>query len=454
MIKSQNIAILGFGKEGISSANFLFGNNNISIVDDRAKDTFVKSDFDKIKTKNIQFYFSGKVPKNLKFDLVVRSPGVRLNHPFITSQTKKGGVLTSATKIFFDEFKGQIIGVTGTKGKGTTATLIYELLKTKFSNVFLAGNIGVCPLDILDKVNNKSIAILELSSFQLVDLHKSPHIAVILMITSEHLDWHRDQNEYIKSKESIVKFQSLKDYCVINADYSASLKFSEKTHAKVYYYSTEKFEVSSYLKNNQIVSSINGYEEIMPTSEVGLIGEHNLQNILAAVSVARIYNLDLSNIRSVLKGFKGLEHRLQFVRAISHVKFYNDSFSTVPETTIAAINAFKNPKILILGGSSKNSDFGQLGEKIIQDPTVKALILIGSEAPRIEKAINVAGKFKGITKKGLKNMRDVVNMAYRLAQKGDLILLSPACASFDMFKNYQDRGQKFVREVQKLKRKG
>jgi len=451
MIQGKKIVIFGFGKEGLSSANFLGKKNQIAVIDEKSKFQIDTEFFKKLKIKNANFYFGGNLPSDLRFDYLVRSPGVKPDNAIVKLLIKNGAILTSSTKIFFDECPTKIIAVTGTKGKGTTATLIFEMLKNQINNVFLAGNIGTPALDILPKVNKQSIVILELSSFQLIDLKKSPHIAVVLMITSEHLDWHQDTAEYCRAKESIVSFQNESDFAIINQDFKASKNFAQNTKAKVYFISTKQKTNGIYLEGDSILSQIGNHEEIYKSSQVLLPGAHNLQNVVAAVAVAKIQNIKTKNIVQVLKSFKGLIHRLQLVKEINNIKFYNDSFSTIPETTVAAIEAFSQSKILILGGSSKNSDFSLLGQKINQDKSIKAIILVGKEAARIKEAIAKSGGTGAKLIEGAKNMHQIASQAYKEAKNGDVVVLSPACASFDMFKNYQDRGMQFIREVKRLK---
>src|SRR3989344_5115705 len=219
MIKNKKIIIIGFGKEGVAAANFLGKNNQISIFDDNARSEIDPYFFKCLKIKHVNWYLGNETFNNPSLDYLVRSPGVKLDHPIICKLTRQGVTLTSPTKIFFDLCPCPIIGVTGTKGKGTTATLIYELLKSRLKSIYLAGNIGTPALDILSKLNKNSLVVLELSSFQLIDLKKSPHIAVVLMITSEHLNWHPTSKEYISAKESVVQYQKSADFAVINKDF-------------------------------------------------------------------------------------------------------------------------------------------------------------------------------------------------------------------------------------------
>jgi UDP-N-acetylmuramoylalanine--D-glutamate ligase len=447
MLTGKNIAIFGLGKEGISAANFLGKNNNITLFDDKNEDEINKSRLKKLHI-NCPVYYSEKLP-NEAFDLVVRSPGVKITNPKLQRLIEKGAKLTSPTKIFFELCNTKIIGVTGTKGKGTTSTLIYEILKTTFPDVFLAGNIGLPALDVLPSLKKESIVVLEMSSFQLIDLGISPHIAVVLMITSEHLDWHKDNYEYVSAKENIIKHQTKGDFAVINYNSQTSRNFAKKTKAKTLFFSKVSKTNGVYVENGQLVSNINRKEVICPIKEILLPGTHNLENVAAAVTVAKIQHIENKNIIKILRTFKGLKHRLQLVRIVKDVSFYNDSFATTPETAVAALHAFTKPKILILGGSSKNSDFKPLASELVRDKTLKAIILIGREAKKIKEEIVRAGGFKNIIE-GPKNMTEIVYAASQLAGAGDIVLLSPSCASFDMFKNYQDRGDQFIKEVTKL----
>ncbi len=426
MIKDKKILVFGAGKEGKAAAQLLKGENEIKIYDDNDKTP---------------------LGENEHFDLIIRSPGVRPDHQLLKKLIANGAVVTSSTQIFFDLCPCPIIGVTGTKGKGTTSTLIYEMLKTQNQNVILAGNIGTPMLEILPKLNSSSRVVLELSSFQLMDLKKSPHIAVVLMITQEHLDWHTSKEEYVDAKKPIVKFQDENDFAIINQDFENSKALAVGAKAKVLFFSTLVKTNGAYLEGGKIIF---GEDAVAGVDDVSLPGKHNLQNVLAAISVAKLENIENENIKKILNSFKGLPHRLQLVRELEGVKYYNDSFSTTPETTIAAIEAFPNPKILILGGSSKNSDFANLAETIVGKKTLKAIVLIGQEAPRLKEAISAAGTFEGKILEGAKNMQEIIKTAQSQSINGDIVILSPACASFDMFKNYHDRGEQFAREVNSL----
>jgi len=425
-LKNKKIAVLGEGIEGQSSAKFLKEiGAEVIILDEKD---------DKDYLQNLDQY-----------DLIIRSPGIHLN------KLKTKTEVTSQTKLFFDLCPCQIIGVTGTKGKGTTSSLIYEMLKKEGRDVYLGGNIGMPPLEFLDKLSPQSIVVLELSSFQLLDLDKSPFIAVILMITSEHLNYHNDLSEYISAKRNILKFQEEGDFAVINRDYPASHESDVETNGKVLYVSREREGYDGcFVSKNQITVQIKGSSyPLLSTDEILLPGKHNLENVCAAVMAATLAGVWKENIVSVLKTFKGLEHRLELAQTVKGVRYYDDSFSTTPETAIAAIEAFKDPEILILGGSSKGSDFTELGKVISSHTNIKAIIGIGVEWEKIKSQI-LSPKSQIVFIEGAEDMKQIVLAASKIAKEGDVVLLSPACASFDMFKNYKDRGEQFKNQVQQL----
>lgn len=433
--KGKKIAIIGAGVEGSSSASFLSElGAKVTVLD-----------------RNI----TGKdYLKNLnQYDLIVRSPGIKPSFLKDVDQLK----ITSQTRLFFEECPCKIIGVTGTKGKGTTSSLIYEMLKVQGKDTYLGGNIGQPPLEFLNKLNahpaspqGGSIVVLELSSFQLIDLVRSPHIAVVLMTTSEHLDYHKDTYEYVEAKRNILRFQKPQDFAILNKDYPATRESDVLTKAKTFWVSREdNITQGCFVKGKKIILKLGKEErELIETSKILLPGKHNLENVCAAVMAAALAGVSKENIVHVLKTFKGLEHRLELVGEINGVRYYDDSFSTIPETAITAIESFKNPEILILGGSGKNSDFTELGKVISEAKNIKAIIGVGTEWGKIRNKIHNTKYIIQIVE-DLKTMRDIVNASAKLSKSGDIVLLSPACASFGMFKNYEDRGEQFKHEVLK-----
>ncbi|HEX8932580.1 MAG TPA: UDP-N-acetylmuramoyl-L-alanine--D-glutamate ligase [Patescibacteria group bacterium] len=451
--KNKKIAIIGLGVEGVSTARFLHKKGaEVWILDKRQREEFEQDFISAIEALGGQFILGSKYLDNLnQFEIIVRSPGVKGVTPELVQAAKEGVVITSQTKLFFELCPCSIIGVTGTKGKGTTSSLIYEMLKVDGQDAYLGGNIGVPPFDFLDKLTGQSVVVLELSSFQLQDLDKSPQIAVMLMTTSEHLDYHATTEEYIEAKRNILRFQTKDDFAVINRDYPASNESDIVTEGKVYRISREReTEDGCFVTGEKVIIRKNGNDqEIINTSEILLPGKHNLENICAAVMAADLAGVNQETMVKVLRNFKGLEHRLELVGEVAGVKYYDDSFSTVPETAIAAIEAFAAPEILILGGSSKNSDFTQLGIVIREAKNIRAIIGIGEEWETIKSQI-ANHQSQILMVEGATTMSQIVQAAAKLAKPGDVVLLSPACASFDMFKNYKERGQQFKAEVRKL----
>ncbi len=451
--KDKKVAVIGAGVEGLSSALWLDKQGaNVTMLD-KNEDTGRGQRAEGIEFKTGKDYLKGLD----SYDVIVRSPGVKRSLPEILDAEKQGKIITSQTQIFFNLSPSPIIGVTGTKGKGTASALIYEMLKTEGLDVRLGGNIGTPPLDFLDKLTLESWVVLELSSFQLEDLKSSPHIAVILMITPEHLgidsvgtaNYHESMEEYVSAKRNIIRNQTDKDYVIINRDYPASLESDVYAQGKIYQVSRER-EASldgCFTRQGRVIIRKDGKEEdVIEVSEILLPGKHNYENVCAASMAADLAGVSLGSIASAIRQFKGLPHRLELVKEVKGVRYYDDSFSTTPETAIAAIEAFENPEILILGGSHKNSDFTELGKVISERQNIKAIIGIGVEWERVKMHLQMANSKWQIVE-NCKSMEEVVQKAAEIAEPGDVVLLSPACASFGMFRDYKERGEKFKQEV-------
>lgn len=448
--KDKKIAVLGFGAEGMSSARYFAGKGASVTVHDLKE----LSDLDEVKVEEakslgVEFKVGTEYLKDLgAFDFIFRSPGARRDAIEKALNGQKVTV-TSQTQYFLENCPCLVVGVTGTKGKGTTSSLIAEMLRASGFDTHLGGNIGTPPLEFLDRLTPASRAVLELSSFQLMDVTVSPQVGVLLMITSEHLDYHKDHNEYVFAKRNLLKFQTSSDFAVINRDYPASNESDVYTEGKVFFVSRERpsTEEGSFVKDNGIWVRVQGSEwKITDIEKVALLGRHNLENVCAAVMASTLAGADKESIARVLPVFKGLEHRLELVGEINGVKYYDDSFSTTPETAIAAIETFESPEILILGGSSKSSDFTELGDVIGEAENIKAIIGIGQEWERIKEVIGKQ-KLPVLVIEGAEDMKTVVEAATKIAVSGDVVLLSPACASFGMFRDYKDRGEQFKKEV-------
>lgn len=485
-LSKKRIAILGIGVNNQELLLWLLkhGVKNITIFDKNPNVKFPMSN--QTQMFNVKCQTGKKYLDGLeKFDMVFRTPGISYFHPKIQTAIKNGVEISSQTKLFFDLCPAKIIGITGTKGKGTTATLIYKILRlaseyssfsgslaslfprparstaTSFGmhprpHIFLAGNIGKDPFEFLDRVKRNDIVVLELSSFQLQDLHKSPHIAVILNITSDHLDYHKKTKEYVDAKLNIVRHQSKKDFTVINLDYLTSFKFAAASPTdNDYYFSTRKsVDLGTFILDEKIILRTEEKEyNICKTSDIKLLGPHNLENICAAVSASYLAGADIQSIKKIITTFAGREHRLELVREHKRVKFYNDSASTNPDTAIAAIKSFSAPIILIAGGSDKGADYSKLGKVIAEAKNIKKIILVGKTAGKIESGIrNYKLRIKNKTKiEKYHSFAEAINKAIKSSESGDIVLLSPASASFDMFKNYEERGNIFKKIVNNIR---
>lgn len=425
----MKVAILGFGIEGRAAANYWASKGaDITICDGNLSAEIP----DRFQSKLGPDYLSDLD----KFDLVVRSQSVRLDQQNVP--------VTSGISEFFDQCPAMIIGVTGTKGKGTTSSLIAEILRLAGKTVHLAGNIGQSPLEILPEIQNDDIVVLELSSTQLIDLERSPHIAVCLMIAPDHQDWHKDMDEYVQSKGNIFRYQESNDIAISKSGDKKSEALAELSRGNKLHYGSAP---AARVEGNRIWVD---ETDIMGTEEVALLGTHNLENICAAITATwELTGRNSVAIKQAVAQFAGLEHRLQFVAEVEGVRYYDDSFSTNSETALAAIKSFSADKILILGGSSKKASFDDLAQAVESGGVIHAL-LVGEEAETLAEALRGAGfnHFTVVKWTGMQNLLDTI---YHLSEPGDVVLLSPACASFDLFKNYKDRGDQFHAAVHNLK---
>jgi UDP-N-acetylmuramoylalanine--D-glutamate ligase len=425
----MKIAIAGYGLEGRSNYDYFASRGDVTIVDEREH-------IDDLPQGVPVVLGAGAFDKLADFDLVVRTAGLS-PHKIITH-----GKVWSGTREFFEQCNTPIIGVTGSKGKGTTASLIASILRASGKRVELVGNIGVPALSILDQANRADVVVYELSSFQLWDLEKSPQVAVVLMIEADHLDVHADMQEYVNAKANIARHQRASDLVVFNQanDYSRSIAAQSSAEQVPYQSNT-----SAHVKDGAFWYAD---ARLCDVAALVLPGRHNLDNACAAISACWPWVRDGMVIGEGLATFAGLPHRLKFVREVSGVRYYDDSIATTPGSAIAATFAFEQSKILVLGGSSKGADFTELAQ-VVSDQDVRQVIVIGDEAERIERAfastsVPVCNLGQEVT------MTDVVEVAREVAQPGDVVILSPACASFGMFKNYADRGDQFIAAVDRL----
>jgi UDP-N-acetylmuramoylalanine--D-glutamate ligase len=444
----MKIAILGFAGQGQSA--FEYWNNAGNEI------TVCDSDESVVVPEGASSQLGTSYLDNLdRFDLLIRTPSL---HPsdIVAANPSSPDILNKVTTNTNEFFKvcptKNIIGVTGTKGKGTTSTLITKILEAAVKTVHLGGNIGIAPLDMLkDDIQPDDWVVLELANFQLIDIKHSPHIAVCLMVVPEHLNWHADMDEYVTAKQQLFRYQKSDDIAIFNRNNGHSadivaISLATKVSYEVPGPGAEPHNnTGAYLKGDTIYMDGTA---ICQASDVRLLGRHNLENVCAAIAATwELIGKNTALTKSVLSTFNGLPHRLELVRELNDVKYYDDSFGTTPETAIVAMQAFSTPKVIILGGADKRATYEELAHVVASD-NVRQAILIGDTAPAIASALQTAG-FTDY-KIGGKTMPEIVNLAASVAQPGDIVLLSTGCASFGLFKDYKDRAEKFVSAVNQL----
>lgn len=411
-LKQRKVLILGFGREGKSSLKFLrkmFPKKVFGIADQNENVKQI------LNIKKIKWHLGKDYLRSIKnYDIIIKTPGIspKILRPYF----KKGEKITSQTEIFFENCPGKIIGVTGTKGKSTTSTLIYKILKAGKIKVHLIGNIGKPALSHLSSATKNDIYVYELSSHQLMNLKHSPHIAVFLNIYPEHGDYYRNFNQYLKAKQNICRWQKKEDYFI----YNSGNKFVKET------------------------------AKLTKAKKIPIKGRYHNLNIAAARAVGKIFGIPGKKIEKVIKNFKGLPHRLEFVGEFSGIKFYNDSLATIPESTIEAINTLgKNLQTIILGGFDRGQDFKKLAKRILESK-IETLILFPTTGERIWKEIKKQRGRVSLRNFRTVDMKEAVKLSYQYTKKGKICLLSPASASFNLFKNYKERGDLFKKFIKKL----
>lgn len=424
----MKIAIAAYGVEGQASYRYYSKDslNEITILDQNP-DTVVPEGAPSILGADAFEGLEG-------YDLVLRSPSVR---PDALQAARK---VWSGTNEFFAQCPAEIIGVTGSKGKGTTSSMIASILEAAGRTVWLVGNIGIPPLDILEQVRADDIVVIELSSFQLWDLEYSPQTAVVLFIEQEHLDVHTDMFEYVSAKSRIAASQQPDDILIYNAENEYSRIIASGSHVRKVGFPSE---LTTHVKDGYFY---NGEQKLCSVDAVQLPGVHNQSNAVAAIDAIWQYTQDPDVIEDGLKAFKGLPHRLMYVGEHKGIVYYDDSIATTPASAIAAIASFDQPKVLILGGSDKGADYQPLRDAIQSSYSIRKIISIGKNGAHITESLDD----ELVKRVDEKDILAIVEAATACAQPGDVVIMSPAAASFDMFKSYADRGDQFVAAVRSL----
>ncbi len=436
-LKTSKIALIGVGVSNLPLLDYLFNlHADVTIF----SDTKIDADLSKY---SYPVYEDG-LSKLVGFDIIFRSPGCLPTRKEIQAETSRGAYVTTEVNEVVRLTPSKVIGITGSDGKTTTTTLIDLVLKASGYHTFLGGNIGMPLFTEIDKMKASDIVILELSSFQLMDMTVSPSISVITNITPNHLDKHKNMEEYITSKCNIFKYPG--DILVINADNPVTKDL--KSDREIRYFSRTHKTNAFYVLNNSVYK---GDKLILKGTDLHLRGIHNLENIATVLSATEDL-IDFDKAIKAIKEFNGVEHRLEFVREVNGVKWYNDSVSSSPTRAIAGINSYDEDIVLIAGGYDKNLDYTPIAKPILEH--VSKLILFGATKDKIKEAVIKAKTNENIQIYVLNTLEDVVNKANQVATAGEVVLFSPASASFDMFKNFADRGRQFKELVNKIEKNG
>ena len=385
------------------------------------------------------------------FDVIFRTPGLSPNTPELRRAVEEGSSLTSEMELFFQLCPCRIIGVTGSDGKTTTTTLISEFLKEAGYNVYLGGNIGKPLLPDVDGMTPEDMAVVELSSFQLMTMEQSPNVVVFTNLSPNHLDYHHTMEEYTAAKLNIFSHQGPDDMAIFNYDNDITRSLARQAPGKSVLFSRkQRLEEGVYLRDGAIwLTNEMGSREVLPLADIHIPGVHNIENYMAAIAAVDGLVPDKC-VRAVAQRFTGVEHRIELVRELDGVKYYNDSIGTSPTRTMACLDSFDQKLILIAGGYDKGVPFTQLGAEIAKK--VKVLVLTGDTAPAIRAAVEEAPEFadSGLRIIQTDDLAGAVAAAHQEASAGDVVVLSPACAAFDQFKNFMERGRVFKELVQAL----
>ncbi len=445
-LRKKRVLVVGLARTGVATALFCAAHNAVVT----ATETRVEKDLPDIPAKlreaGITLELGGHTEKTfLAQDLIIPSPGVPADDPFLAAARSKGITIWSEIELAYRFLEGKLIGITGSNGKTTTTTLVHHILKSAGVETFLAGNVGTPLISCVEKMTAGTVAVVELSSFQLELIeHFRPDIGVFLNLTPDHLDRHKTLEAYAAAKARLFENQTELDAAVLNLDDEPSRQCVPKKPQVFWFSRKQAVEQGACLRDEDIFI-VRGKEEefVMKQSEIPLPGSHNVENVLAAVTVARLAGVDARSIGDAVRSFQGVEHRLEFVAELRGVRYYNDSKATNVDATLKALDSFPGSILIILGGKDKGSDYTAL-QNALREKAILAL-LIGAASDKIESQISGS---VAIERAG--TLQRAVEIAANAAKPGDIVLLAPACASFDQFQNYEQRGQVFKQLVHSL----
>lgn len=452
-IRFRKVGIIGLGVSNLPLLDYMFEKKaRVTVFDERQREELNKEALEKINKYGFELIIGKDCLKYLKnFDIVFRSPSCLPTKPELVEEENRGAIITTEIEMLMKMCPCKIIGVTGSDGKTTTTSLINSILQKAGYKTFLGGNIGTPLFTKLHEIKPEDVLVLELSSFQLMGMEVSPDIAVITNITPNHLNIHKDYNEYIEAKKNIFKYQNESGITVLNYDNEITRNCAKEVPGKVIFFSGKEKLDSGYIVNNGIIKQCEDRvrKHILDTKEVVLRGEHNYENIATAIAATNTL-VDIEDAIDSVKEFKPVEHRLELVRKIDEVKWYNDSVSSSPTRTIAGLHSFDEDIVLIAGGYDKNLDYTPIAKTIVEK--VKTLILLGQTSGKIFDAVKkeLEVQHKNLDIYMCDSLEETINIAKKYAKSGQIVLFSPASASFDMFKNFADRGEKFKKLVNEL----
>ena len=446
-VAGKNITVIGIGISNLPLIKYLVSlGANVTACDRRSAEDLGEN-YTELEKLGVKFNLGDGYLNNLSGDMIFKTPGMRYDVPELLKAKENGSIVTSEMEVFFEVCPSHIIAVTGSDGKTTTTTLIHKMMTDAGYKTWLGGNIGNPLLTDTEKMKENDWVILELSSFQLHTMRKSPEIAVITNISPNHLDMHKDYKEYIDAKKNIMLYQNEGDTLIVNADNQVTADIGKSANGAVKYFSRNGM-ADVYLDGNIIKR---GIVEILNIKDIKIPGMHNVENYMAAIAaVSGLVSKDV--IVNVAKTFGGVEHRIELVRTLDGVKYYNSSIDSSPNRTINTLRVFPNKVIMIAGGKDKGIPYDEIGPALAEH--VKVLILIGATSDKIQEAldaeINKTGNGKDIEVIRATSYEDAVNSARSKAHDGDVVLLSPASTSFDMFRNFEERGNLFKIIVNEL----
>ena len=442
-IRGKQISVIGVGVSNVPLIEFLLSGGARVTAHDKKNASELGDIYKRLSDMGISFVLGEKYLEEIPdgCEIIFKTPGLRADVPELVAAKEKGIKITSEMELFFELCPCEIIAVTGSDGKTTTTTLIGEMLRREGYRCFVGGNIGRPLLGDTAGMKSDDKAILELSSFQLHTMNCSPHIAVITNITPNHLDWHTDYNEYIESKKNIFRHQKDGDRVVLNFDNDITRSFADEAKNSMYFSRKSDLERGVCLEDGFIVlKDGRNTKKILSVGDIKIPGMHNVENYMAAIAAVFEY-VSTDTINYVAKNFGGVPHRIELVRELDGVKYYNDSIASSPARTTAGLKSFNQKVILIAGGYDKKIPFDDFGAVVNEH--VKELVLVGVTSEKIENAVKNASNYNGLKIHRKTDFKDAVVTARSCAKDGDVVILSPACASFDLFKNFEQRGNCF-----------